>query len=106
LYRWTLPRPRSATLCPYTTLFRSEGAEEVQGTGMAGLRLEDALAGSGAFRDPAGAGQFFRLGEGSIQLQLPQHLWPGGLGHGGRSEEHTSELQSREKLVCRLLLAK
>src|SRR5690606_41738771 len=30
----------------------------------------------------------------------------GQLGHGGRSEEHTSELQSRENLVCRLLLEK
>src|SRR5207302_5526672 len=31
---------------------------------------------------------------------------PGGLLPGGRSEEHTSELQSRENLVCRLLLEK
>src|SRR5690606_39786047 len=32
--------------------------------------------------------------------------WPLGLALGIRSEEHTSELQSREKLVCRLLLEK
>src|SRR5690606_39769118 len=32
-------------------------------------------------------------------------LWP-GFGENGRSEEHTSELQSRENLVCRLLLEK
>src|SRR5690606_14052229 len=31
---------------------------------------------------------------------------PGSYGHGRRSEEHTSELQSRENLVCRLLLEK
>src|SRR5206468_11527578 len=35
----------------------------------------------------------------------PARLVPGG-GHGGRSEEHTSELQSRSDLVCRLLLEK
>src|SRR5690606_41368185 len=36
---------------------------------------------------------------------LLARLWPAS-GPGGRSEEHTSELQSREKLVCRLLLEK
>src|SRR5690606_40813274 len=34
------------------------------------------------------------------------HLPPDDLGYQGRSEEHTSELQSRENLVCRLLLEK
>src|SRR5690606_41057681 len=51
---------------------------------------------------------------GDIQVQLAQveqvvqiiEAALDGLGHRDRSEEHTSELQSREKLVCRLLLEK
>src|SRR5690606_39279310 len=69
-------RPPRSTLFPYTTLFRSP--EPVAGRG-----------------DPVGAG-----GAGDAD---------GAGGRGGRldrSEEHTSELQSRENLVCRLLLEK
>src|SRR5438105_8135004 len=39
------------------------------------------------------------------RLHHPHHLGPGAAG-GRRSEEHTSELQSRVDLVCRLLLEK
>src|SRR5687768_18252184 len=86
------PPPRS-TLFPYTTLFRSEHAA---------LRDE-----GGAHRrrgrhpdpDPAAldhdAGPADRVG-GRIRPE----------GRGRRSEEHTSELQSRLHLVCRLLLEK
>src|SRR2546422_8403640 len=79
-------RPPRSTLFPYTTLFRSAG---------------------GAARDDGGRdGQPLLL------------LGPAGDRHGGpagdrlqargaeRSEEHTSELQSRLHLVCRLLLEK
>src|SRR5690606_40620355 len=48
-----------------------------------------------------------QLGRGDPQLDargLPDE--PAGLDRVGRSEEHTSELQSRENLVCRLLLEK
>src|SRR5438034_3978188 len=82
-----LRRPPRSTLFPYTTLFRSPGWG-------AGARL----AGSGRPRqggrvdhhagDPAG---------GSAAAGLPG---------SGRSEEHTSELQSHSDLVCRLLLEK
>src|SRR3712207_7798076 len=44
-----------------------------------------------------------------VARELPQALLRGevaGAGRGRRSEEHTSELQSRQYLVCRLLLAK
>src|SRR3712207_6926875 len=71
-------RPPRSTLFPYTTLFRSEDGLEVA------LRQPLAL---GDHAKPVSAG---RLGG------------PGVL----RSEEHTSELQSRQYLVCRLLLEK
>src|SRR5438105_7667527 len=74
-------RPPRSTLFPYTTLFRSK-----------------ATAGS------------FRL-ICSRSEDCPAHLisFAGGAGPGDdglRSEEHTSELQSRVDLVCRLLLEK
>src|SRR3712207_8709350 len=82
-------RPPRSTLFPYTTLFRSGGAGAHRAAGhggdprpRAGPRLEAAHA-AGAADQPAG-------GTGRVQ----------------RSEEHTSELQSRQYLVCRLLLEK
>src|SRR3712207_6943740 len=90
-------RPPRSTLFPYTTLFRSRGA-----------RL--ALAGD---VEP-GATDVGRAGGGDHAVERPVHalhLEDGararGRLHGGpRSEEHTSELQSRQYLVCRLLLEK
>src|SRR2546430_12170458 len=72
-------RPPRSTLFPYTTLFRSPGAEAGDELAVAG-REGDAETGLGAV-DLAG-------------------------GNGLRSEEHTSELQSQSNLVCRLLLEK
>src|SRR5947208_8976837 len=79
----TLPPPRS-TLFPYTTLFRSE--QRVDGA-------EKARAGRLA---QAQRGEIFRL---LLRRQLREYL-------ASRSEEHTSELQSPDHLVCRLLLEK
>src|SRR2546422_6710178 len=75
-------RPPRSTLFPYTTLFRS-------------LLLRDA---------PRGAAH---RGDQALHPVVPRLRDPGG-GRGGehRSEEHTSELQSRLHLVCRLLLEK
>src|SRR3712207_7291732 len=70
-------RPPRSTLFPYTTLFRS-----VQLGARVGL-----------------AGELER----QRQELRPQRPQPGGVA---RSEEHTSELQSRQYLVCRLLLEK
>src|SRR5687768_18038937 len=94
-----IPRPPRSTLFPYTTLFRSGdigprgelGAlRSVGERHRAEARLVDLLtaqrvAGDARSRDGAG-------GERA--------------GGDGRSEEHTSELQSRLHLVCRLLLEK
>src|SRR2546421_2403518 len=74
-------RPPRSTLFPYTTLFRSRRAP-----GPGWRRVRGALGPCGRVlgrREPAP-----------------------GRGDRGRSEEHTSELQSRSDLVCRLLLEK
>src|SRR5258708_22520400 len=73
-------RPPRSTLFPYTTLFRSHAAHREAG---AHLEVRDRAA---------------RLGD--------HRLLPGDLELQGRSEEHTSELQSPDHLVCRLLLEK
>src|SRR5690606_42069119 len=85
-----IPPPPTSTLCPYTTLFRSRRI-------VVGLRRTKMLT--------------FVTGEGMQVAFFPAHcdldnlmqLVEGGVA---RSEEHTSELQSRENLVCRLLLEK
>src|SRR3712207_7830369 len=85
-------RPPRSTLFPYTTLFRSSRAGEVEYL-MAKARL--------------GA-----EGEPTDERRLTQHLHPVRellpieRLEFRRSEEHTSELQSRQYLVCRLLLEK
>src|SRR3712207_8704496 len=84
-------RPPRSTLFPYTTLFRSAAAW-------------DHLARSIRPRPPQSA----RPSSGAAESRPPsrrcaQGSWP---WTGSRSEEHTSELQSRQYLVCRLLLEK
>src|SRR3712207_8541564 len=95
-------RPPRSTLFPYTTLFRSvlfkEHAKFRRGRapGETARIMREALVETGF---PAG-----RVGyaEGEIDgvRQVAELMRP------GRSEEHTSELQSRQYLVCRLLLEK
>src|SRR5258707_7058140 len=75
-------RPPRSTLFPYTTLFRSEGCETP-------------WCGRAGHPDPAG----IRCDEHRTRA-----VWR--LSEALRSEEHTSELQSRQYLVCRLLLEK
>src|SRR3712207_7751212 len=89
-------RPPRSTLFPYTTLFRSEGV------GGDALRDHARLLGFRApLLQPGGpgghAGSDFGLGDPAL-ARAPVA--------GTRSEEHTSELQSRQYLVCRLLLEK
>src|SRR3712207_8917984 len=83
-------RPPRSTLFPYTTLFRSVGGR-VDGHGLRGDLDDAAVGGSGP---NAGAG-----------VHGGTHLRGRHVPHV-RSEEHTSELQSRQYLVCRLLLEK
>src|SRR3712207_8644170 len=84
-------RPPRSTLFPYTTLFRSGMAQAE--------RLEQPPHALG--RDQA-----LGAGEGEAGGVAPAGHLRGAGQDGGRSEEHTSELQSRQYLVCRLLLEK
>src|SRR5690349_22123690 len=92
-----LRRPPSSTLFPYTTLFRSPW-------GFRRARADDRRARSRALR-PRGAGAF-RFPRSRIRSPAPSKDRSDGRGVRRRSEEHTSELQSRRDLVCRLLLEK
>src|SRR3712207_6927780 len=91
-------RPPRSTLFPYTTLFRSESAEpetRISARNFLGeieyrMRYYGSLIG-------VGAGEGFYVRE-ALNVDDPVALL--------RSEEHTSELQSRQYLVCRLLLEK
>src|SRR3712207_9567140 len=86
-------RPPRSTLFPYTTLFRSRGRR-----GLTRHRVRAARR--GALGGAARGGRRFR---GPARRPAPG---PRGQGGEPRSEEHTSELQSRQYLVCRLLLEK
>src|SRR2546429_1768071 len=82
-------RPPRSTLFPYTTLFRSHA---------------DRRGGAGRFLSLQ-----FDFSKNTMKLDVPSDL--GMVGDAvelvaNRSEEHTSELQSRLHLVCRLLLEK
>src|SRR5690606_42051863 len=83
-FRSFLPPPPSPALFPYTTLFRSHEIQPRQRR----------------FRSPAVTRRRRARGRNRDPVPLRHRL------RVTRSEEHTSELQSRENLVCRLLLAK
>src|SRR5258706_11394203 len=91
-------RPPRSTLFPYTTLFRSElvahGRDEIA------LELVDAAEARHVLRDDDRAGLL--AGRGAERRGAHQVVAIAV----GRSEEHTSELQSLTNLVCRLLLEK
>src|SRR3712207_7421172 len=89
-------RPPRSTLFPYTTLFRSRS----RSAGVLDSRHGDARDGVGRRNaDHRAVGPDPSCG---ARTALPVHPRPSG----PRSEEHTSELQSRQYLVCRLLLEK
>src|SRR3712207_7355371 len=83
-------RPPRSTLFPYTTLFRSD------------LRVDGGMARS----DPFLQFQADLLGFPLKRSPQAESTALGAALLAGRSEEHTSELQSRQYLVCRLLLEK
>src|SRR3712207_8660111 len=76
-------RPPRSTLFPYTTLFRSQRGERARGVRARAARREH--------------------GRALYRTVTPRC---GYVARVPRSEEHTSELQSRQYLVCRLLLEK
>src|SRR3712207_9022530 len=91
-------RPPRSTLFPYTTLFRSDRCQEGEGWQEGVLLIVFTAVWSQA--DPP-CGCFVvgcpQEGQEEQEGQEAQQIHP-------RSEEHTSELQSRQYLVCRLLL--
>src|SRR3712207_8656071 len=95
-------RPPRSTLFPYTTLFRSRHRRRRRGP-IGGLEVEGGEA-----------DRRFGRGDGYVArgvLLGVRHQTDRGRAFGAehpalRSEEHTSELQSRQYLVCRLLLEK
>src|SRR3712207_7002509 len=82
-------RPPRSTLFPYTTLFRSGGMKEKASDVKWGFQQEIPY--------PLGSNLTFSVGP---------EKFDGTPSWEPRSEEHTSELQSRQYLVCRLLLEK
>src|SRR3712207_7827167 len=94
-------RPPRSTLFPYTTLFRSFG----------GAALDDDVVAEG-FATVEAPGRLEVVGHAPLVLLDGAHNPHGAaalaraLAEAFRSEEHTSELQSRQYLVCRLLLEK
>src|SRR3712207_7796077 len=99
-------RPPRSTLFPYTTLFRSHARRELAVLLLAALgerhqvHAQVALvAAPGDETAPFEAGDEVR-DRGAVEVERIPEL---PLRHAVRSEEHTSELQSRQYLVCRLL---
>src|SRR3712207_7898651 len=88
-------RPPRSTLFPYTTLFRSDSSKPGVVAGRLALCAAFLLL---IFTHALAQTETARL-QGTITD-------PSGAALLGRSEEHTSELQSRQYLVCRLLLEK
>src|SRR5260370_9961808 len=84
-------RPPRSTLFPYTTLFRSN---------LAGRQARQR-------QRPAGTGEAVQVGAQRVRgVDVPVPVAILAAYRDGRSEEHTSELQSHLNLVCRLLLEK
>src|SRR3712207_7240379 len=98
-------RPPRSTLFPYTTLFRSYGARAANGVVLVTTK--------GGKKGKAQVNYNFSYGwqnpwkhRDVLDATSYAVMINEGLVNAGRSEEHTSELQSRQYLVCRLLLEK
>src|SRR5690606_41473449 len=101
-----IPRPPRSLLFPYTTLFRSAASEPVDldpGSERLAPFLAQRLALAGSQRSQKILVGFVAFIEEVELLVLAQQKILSLERGNVRSEEHTSELQSREKLVCRLL---
>src|SRR5690606_41528255 len=96
--------PRYTPL-PYTTLFRSGAGSRTLGRRARGgaARAADAVRSAVAVASASRLQAALLRRPPDARCRLPSGHGM-GLAHRSRSEEHTSELQSRENLVCRLLL--
>src|SRR3712207_8462207 len=97
-------RPPRSTLFPYTTLFRSHSF----GGYTTNVPMEDLLDGKAWVAYKFDGEDLDPEHGGPARLVVPHlYFWKSAKWVNGlRSEEHTSELQSRQYLVCRLLLEK
>src|SRR3712207_9572801 len=99
-------RPPRSTLFPYTTLFRSDCPRVVMGSPVAGISADEVIDPTPAIDEIVerfiGDKEFSNLPrkfKSSISWLVDM---PYEVNDISRSEEHTSELQSRQYLVCRL----
>src|SRR2546428_3395437 len=90
-------RPPRSTLFPYTTLFRSRRSDLVITMLPSSSHIETAYLGKNGIAEGLTAGRL------CVDMSTVD---PAASRRVARSEEHTSELQSRSDLVCRLLLEK
>src|SRR3712207_7189055 len=97
-------RPPRSTLFPYTTLFRSKANAALEWNEIAGPHgtIVDRITADVRDLNPGGAAQSVV----GTPYYRDDSCFDDGTGTDPRSEEHTSELQSRQYLVCRLLLEK
>src|SRR3712207_8874757 len=93
-------RPPRSTLFPYTTLFRSDTYGDATYVGFCGVC--DILNAKVQFKN----GIATNVAGSKPPKKMTGDGWHVAKAQGLRSEEHTSELQSRQYLVCRLLLEK
>src|SRR5690606_41916440 len=101
-----LRRPPSSTLFPYTTLFRSVTVECISQVPEPFDNYEAFVLAGGFATDNSAIDEdsFILISQTTDGLTCPQTIFRTYQIGDDRSEEHTSELQSRENLVCRLLL--
>src|SRR5207244_12161410 len=101
-----LPRPPPPTLFPYTTLFRSRLPDRRSGgrRGSDRRHVREGMPALEALRPASGERQDLALPDRTDDRARPlPRRGPPPQARAGRSEEHTSELQSPDHLVCRLL---
>src|SRR3712207_9243232 len=94
LFFLMIRRPPRSTLFPYTTLFRSANLPNAENTYQLQSEISDGQTG-----EPTRFQMTSYVSATAFRKDFPQV-------DKSRSEEHTSELQSRQYLVCRLLLEK
>src|SRR5207302_11354306 len=98
--------PPTAPLFPYTTLFRSSSVPDPRCWQYEVCAARSLISCSGSDRDRRKCGRALRRAEFRLAISPEPGQGSGVPDHGpelggARTEEHTSELQSRENLVCR-----